>query len=282
MHFADELVGGVGLPCGGEITVWVEPMDEPLAEFLELSRRGEAATLITRMVDGRLPVSRQLLGPGDAVEPGGPESTEPSSGLNDPGALEEFAGPAGPDVFIDVALPAPKLILIGAVAVAVELSAIAAVAGWRTFIADPRSRFATADRFPAAEQVVATWPQAAFQRWSPLGVDAAVAVLSHDRKIDDEAVIAGLASGAGYVGAIGSRRATAARRERLLAAGLAAEQLERLSAPIGLDLGGTTPAETALSIFAEIIAARNRRAGGRLSAATGLIHGPAQHSTVSS
>jgi xanthine dehydrogenase accessory factor len=120
----------------------------------------------------------------------------------------------------------------------------------------------------------------AFERWAPLDANTAVAVISHDRKIDDEAVMAALASGAGYVGAIGSRRATAARRQRLLAAGIGQKQLERLSSPIGLDLGGNTAAETALSIFAEIIAARNRRDGGRLILADGPIHAGAASERV--
>ena len=109
---------------------------------------------------------------------------------------------------------------------------------------DPRGFFARPDRFPEAEEVVAAWPQEGFAR---LGIDraTAIAVLTHDPKLDDAALTIALRSEAAYVGAMGSRRAQAARRERLLAAGLTDADLERLAAPIGLDLGATSSEETA-------------------------------------
>ena len=116
------------------------------------------------------------------------------------------------------------------------------------------------------------WPSAAFKRLG--GIDRAtyIAVLTHDPKLDDDALTAALDSEAPYIGAMGSRRAQADRRERLLAAGVAEDKLDRIAAPIGLDLGALTAEETALSIMAEIVAVRNGREGGRLSQATGRIH----------
>jgi len=135
-----------------------------------------------------------------------------------------------------------------------------------------RARFATPERFPEAEEVVAAWPDAAFERIG--GIDRAtyVAVLTHDPKLDDAALTLALRSDAPYVGAMGSRRAQASRRERLLAGGLAEAEIERIAAPIGLDLGAVSAEETALSIMAEVVAIRNGREGGRLSHAGGRIH----------
>jgi xanthine dehydrogenase accessory factor len=179
---------------------------------------------------------------------------------------------AGVSLFVDVTAPPPRLIVFGAVDYSAALCTLARSAGWRPFVCDPRSQFATPERFPDAEQVVAAWPREAFERLG--GIDRAtfVAVLTHDPKLDDAALTIALRSEAPYVGAMGSRRAQERRRERLLAAGLDEELLERLSAPIGLDLGAVTPEETALSILAEVVAVRNGRAGGRLSHSASRIH----------
>lgn len=175
-------------------------------------------------------------------------------------------------LFVDVVAPAPRLVVFGAVDYAAALCRLARAAGWRPFVCDPRSQFATPERFPDAEQVIAAWPEEAFARAG--GIDRAtyVAVLTHDPKLDDAALSIALRSEAPYVGAMGSRRAQAQRRERLLAAGLDEELLERIAAPIGLDLGAVSSEETALSIMAEVVAVRNGRDGGRLSNAAGRIH----------
>src|SRR5262245_13465975 len=175
-------------------------------------------------------------------------------------------------IFVDVTAPAPRLVVFGAVDYSAALCRLARAAGWRPFVCDPRSQFATAERFPDAEEVIAAWPEEAFDRIG--GIDRAtyIAVLTHDPKLDDAALTIALQSDAAYVGAMGSRRAQAQRRERLLALGLDEELLERIAAPIGLDLGAITPEETALSIMAEVVAVRNGRGGGRLSEAAGRIH----------
>jgi xanthine dehydrogenase accessory factor len=174
-------------------------------------------------------------------------------------------------LFVDVTAPPPRLVLFGAVDFARELCRMARAAGWRPYVVDPRGRFATQERFPDAEEVLVCWPEAAFAK---LGIDRAtyVAVLTHDPKLDDAALTEALASDAAYIGAMGSRRAQARRRERLVDLGVTDEQIARIAAPIGLDLGGLTAEETALSIMAEVVAVRNGREGGRLSRASGRIH----------
>jgi xanthine dehydrogenase accessory factor len=175
-------------------------------------------------------------------------------------------------LFIDVTAPAPRLVIFGAVDYAAALSRLARAAGWRPFVCDPRSQFATRERFPEAEKVIGAWPEEALSSLG--GIDRAtyIAVLTHDPKLDDAALTIALRSDAPYVGAMGSRRAQAKRRERLLASGMDEELLDRVAAPIGLDLGAVTPEETALSIMAEVVAVRNGREGGRLSRISGRIH----------
>ena len=177
----------------------------------------------------------------------------------------------GVSLFIDFAAPPPRLILFGAVDFAASLCRMARAAGWHPYVVDPRSRFATNERFPDAEEIVVGWPREAFDR---LGIDRAtyIAILTHDPKLDDAALEIALAAEPAYIGAMGSRRAQAKRRERLLAAGVPESELARIAAPIGLDLGGLTAEETALSVMAEVVAVRNGRDGGRLSNASGRIH----------
>jgi xanthine dehydrogenase accessory factor len=175
-------------------------------------------------------------------------------------------------LFIDVVAPPPRLIMFGAVDFAGALARMARAAGWRPYVIDPRGRFATRERFPDAEEIVVGWPEEAFAQIG--GIDRAtyIAVLTHDPKLDDAALELALRSPAAYIGAMGSRRAQEKRRERLVERGLTDEELQRIAAPIGLDLGGLTAEETALSIMAEVVAVRNGRSGGRLSQASGRIH----------
>jgi xanthine dehydrogenase accessory factor len=175
-------------------------------------------------------------------------------------------------LFVDVTAPPPRLVMFGAVDFAGALARMARAAGWRAYVIDPRGRFATRERFPDAEEIVVAWPEEAFGRIG--GIDRAtyIAVLTHDPKLDDAALELAVRSPAAYIGAMGSRRAQEKRRERLVDKGLTDEELGRIAAPIGLDLGGLTAEETALSIMAEVVAVRNGRSGGRLSSSSGRIH----------
>ncbi len=173
------------------------------------------------------------------------------------------------ELFIDVTAPAPRVLIFGAVEYASHLAHFARVTGWRPYVIDPRAQFATPARFPDALEVVVAWPQSALEQLG--GIDRAtyVAVLTHDPKIDDEVLQLALSAQPAYIGAMGSRRAQVERRERLLAAGVNEDELARISAPIGLDLGAISSEEVALSIMAELVAVRYGRSGGRLSARSG-------------
>lgn len=177
------------------------------------------------------------------------------------------------ELFIDVTAPAPRVLIFGAVEYASHLSRLARAIGWRPYVIDPRGRFATRDRFPDAIDVVVAWPQKAVEQLG--GIDRAtyLAILTHDPKIDDEVLKLALSADPAYIGAMGSKRAQAERRERLLASGVAEDDLARISAPVGLDLGAISPEEVAVSILAELVAVRHGRDGGRLSRRNGArIH----------
>ena len=160
------------------------------------------------------------------------------------------------EVFFEVHRPAPRLVIVGGVHIAIDLIHFAKPLGFRTYLVDPRTAFATPARFPHADQIVNRWPDEALPEIGLTG-DTSVVVVTHDPKLDDPALKVALPSPAFYVGALGSPKTHARRVERLLAEGVADEHLRRLHAPIGLDIGGRTPAEIALSIMAEIVATRN-------------------------
>ncbi len=281
LHYgvADEDAWDVGLPCGGEITVWVQgyAAGDLQARFTELAQSGLRAALVTAVAGTPQPGARMLV-----RDDGDPEGTLGVPEL-DAAALalarealwserNELHEHGEAKLFIDVAAPPPRLIIVGAVDFAAQLSEVARLAGWRPFVIDPRARFATQARFPAAERVIVAWPEEGFAQLDPIDPATAIAVLTHDPKLDDAALIAALHSEASYIGAMGSRRAQGRRRERLLAVGIDPALLERVSAPIGLDIGALSAAETALSIMSEIIALRRGRSGGRLIEARGRIH----------
>jgi xanthine dehydrogenase accessory factor len=162
----------------------------------------------------------------------------------------------GVEVFFDVHRPAPRLVIVGGVHIASDLIHFAKPLGFSTYIVDPRTAFASPERFPHADHLVQRWPDEALPEIG-LARETSVVVVTHDPKLDDPALLVALPSPVGYVGALGSPKTHAQRVERLLASGLTREQVDRLHAPIGLDLGGRTPAEIALSIMAEIVAVRN-------------------------
>lgn len=163
----------------------------------------------------------------------------------------------GRRVFLTVQMPAPRLVITGAVHISQSLAPMAAAIGLDVVIVDPRTAFATPERFPGID-LRAQWPEEALPG---IGLDAftAVAALTHDPKIDDPALSAALVAGCFYVGALGSRKTHGARLERLAARGMSREALATLRAPIGLDIGAVSPAEIAVSILAEIVATLRRR-----------------------
>jgi xanthine dehydrogenase accessory factor len=223
-------------------------MDLATLEMLNAARRDRRpAILVTDIATGR----SRLVGPDDLGSEGS-LAAELTARFRS-GVSGMVAGPGGEPVFLTVQLPPPRLVMIGAVHISQALAPMAALAGFEVTIIDPRTAFATVERFPDV-RLIAEWPKDALPK---VGLDAytALAALSHDPKIDDGAIAAALASGCFYVGALGSRKTHAKRIERLRAAGVSDSDLGRIRAPIGLAISAQSPAEIAVAILAEMIAA---------------------------
>jgi xanthine dehydrogenase accessory factor len=183
-------------------------------------------------------------------------------------------------VFIESFAPPPRLLIFGAVDFTAALTRVGKVLGYRVVVVDARPVFATTARFPMADEVVVDWPDRYLAaNGADLGPRDAVCVLTHDHKFDVPAVVAALATRVGYLGAMGSRRTDTERRDRLRDAGVTDDQLARLMAPIGLDIGARTPEETAVSICAEIIALRTGRRPPSLRDTEGPIHARGEHAS---
>lgn len=226
---ADAAAWEVGLPCGGEIAVMVQPV----------SAEGFDPELFDRIAAAR--------DAGDALT----VSTDLASGHSDARPLETG------QVFVNRYDPPRRLLIVGAVQIAQSLAQLATTLGIETVVIDPRARFLTEERFPGVT-LDDRWPDEAIAAYRP-GPSTAVVTLSHDIKIDDPALIAALSSDAAYVGALGSRKSHAARRERLATAGMTPEQIERIDAPVGIDIGAIGPSEIALSVAAAMIGAFHDR-----------------------
>jgi xanthine dehydrogenase accessory factor len=250
---SDDQAFEVGLPCGGEIDVFVREYDRELYERIGERR----AVVFTDVEDG----SQRLVFEGD-------------EGVADEllrGAHSKLVELEGRKVFADVFGPPPRLFVYGAVDTAEALCHAAKQIGWRTIVADARAKFATKERLPSADEVIVAWPEEALAQVQPDHATAVI-VLTHDDKFDLPALVGTLATDAFYIGALGSRRNQEKRRERLLEAGVSEEALERIHGPAGLDIGAHSPAETALSMLSEILAVRASRSGGPLREAKTRIH----------
>jgi xanthine dehydrogenase accessory factor len=265
---SDDLALQVGLPCGGEIDVFVGVPDERIAErLLEVARNEEYAVHFTVLDDGR---ELLVLESGERLGDGPVELAEHADELIRAGRSRVLEL-EGLRVFADVFGPPPRLVVFGAIDTAEALCKAAKMIGWRTIASDARAKFATRERLPSADEIVVAWPEEALAQIRP-DAHTAVVVLTHEERFDIPAVAGALASDAFYVGAIGSRRTQEKRRERLLETGVDEAELERLFGPAGLDVGASTPEETALSILAEIVAVRAGRSGGPLRESSGRIH----------
>ena len=269
---SDDLAFTVGLPCGGEIDVFVEEPDRALLDrLLQVVERDERAVLFT-VVEGE-PLGAELLVTEEGERIGsGPDDVL----LHFDEVLREgrnrLLDVVGGKVFAEVFGPPPRLLVFGAVDTAEALCAAAKLIGWHTIVADARGKFTTADRLPSADELIVAWPDEALAQVRP-DHHTAVVVLTHDDKFDVPALKGALETEAFYVGALGSRRNQARRRERLLEAGVDEAALERIAGPCGVDIGAATPAETGISILTEILATRGRRPGGPLKHEQGSLHG---------
>lgn len=234
-------------------------MDPFVLKSLNAERRARrAAIAVTDLGDGR----DRLVKEGDAVagELGQAIARAFRTGNSGTVAVD------GRNFFLNVHLPQPRLVVIGAVHISQALAPMAKIAGFPLEIIDPRTAFATPDRFPDV-QLDAEWPEDVLAR-RPLDSYTALAVVTHDPKIDDFPLKAALEAGCFYIGALGSRRTHATRLERLVGLGLSEAQLARINAPIGLDIGAATPAEIAVAVLAQVIEAfRSRGVVGQAKAA---------------
>jgi xanthine dehydrogenase accessory factor len=263
---SDEEAWEVGLACGGTIQVLVEPSWALDSVYDLLKRRLEARDpmAVISVLDGAPDyANRKLMVLGNGHTEGNldiPGQTQTLVAKTLELLAKESCGVLDLEddtsLFVEVYPSPPRLIIIGAVHIAQPLISIATVAGFDTIVVDPRRAFATRERFPHATDLVQAWPQRALPEMV-LNSCAYLVVLTHDPKLDDPALEIALRSGASYVGALGSRRTNRKRVERLREAGLTEEQISRLHAPIGFDIGGRSPGEIAVSIMAEIIQVRN-------------------------
>jgi xanthine dehydrogenase accessory factor len=223
-------------------------MKRPLLEqLLALRAAGTAAVLITDPRTGRQFLLSEGDGIGDLPIDGGLRAMAGEALAADRSGLCDT--PAGP-LFLRVYSPPLRLIIVGAVQIALPLSRIAALCGYAVTLIDPRSRFAAREMF-AGCQVIDDWPDAALPGLRP-DRRTAVVTLTHDPKLDDAALGAALATPAFYIGALGSRRSHQARLQRLTARGVAPERLQCVRGPVGLDIGARSAAEIAVAIIAEI------------------------------
>ena len=262
---ADENAWEVGLACGGTIQVFVEPAWALDGIYTSLKKNLETRhpMAVVNVLHGESDVlNRKLIVYPDGHTEGDlkiPDEKIVSKTLDllvrETGGIIELDD--GTSLFIEVYPLPPRLIIVGAVHFADPLVTIANALGFDTILIDPRKAYATRERFPHAKEILVEWPQEALPKML-LNHSAYLVILTHDPKLDDPALQISLNSGARYIGALGSKRTNRKRRERLLLAGLDEEQINRLHAPIGLDIGGHSPGEIAVSIIAEIIQVRNR------------------------
>ena len=272
LHFgvSDEEAWEVGLACGGEIEVIVRTLDVGLFEVLQKGWECQQSIVDAIVVNGPTEIvgCEFLLKEDESVlgisarshEEIVPVIADRIRGIKTSGSITIQIDPFGSvEIFVDVIQPQPTLVIVGGVHIAISLVTLANTLGYRTIVIDPRKKFGSLERFPHANQIINAWPETAFNEIN-LTVSTAVAVLTHDPKIDDLALKSALPSLAFYVGALGSQKTQSTRCQRLLDVGLTMEIIERLHGPIGLALGGSSPEEIALGIMAEIVQVRNQKA----------------------
>lgn len=276
-------LGAPGLVCGGSITVWVHEIGASAAELLASDDEG---VIITRRAAGQ--IVQSALTPREALEL---ECALPDGATGESGALQDartraatwlrhgqsrtelFSPAADEQVFFEAAGRHRLLVVVGSSGYTDALCAQARLLGYETVLIEPRPRFAAG--VTLADEVIGSWPEAAFAKLvaaDRINRDSAVIVCTHDSRFDEPALVAALETSAGFIGALGSRRTSADRLARLRDRGVAPDHVERIQSPVGLDLGGATAAETAVSIMAHIIANRSGRTGAPLRQTQGPLH----------
>lgn len=259
LHFdtADENAWEIGLPCGGSIDVLIEHLNQEHFRFLRERLRENEQVVAVTVIRGPEALLGEKIAFARRGEPFGTARTTlferlmraarplTSSAIVDIGE--------GMEAFVDVIPPATTMVIVGGVHVGLALARLARIVGYRTVVIDPRKTFGNAERFPDVDRLLQVWPDEAY-RMIELTPETAVAVLTHDPKLDDPALAGALRSAAFYVGAMGSARSQEQRRTRLQRLGLTQAEIARIHGPIGLDIAAATPEEIGLSILSEVVA----------------------------
>jgi xanthine dehydrogenase accessory factor len=289
--YSDEDAFAVGLTCGGTIHLFVEPVEEQLADgaiysMLDAATSASEPVALVTVVGGVGVGAKLLVRPGAAPVGtlGDPDLDrvvsrdalgELEAGLSSTRHYGEHgeAREEAVSVFIESFVVPPRMIIFGAVDFTAALASVAKLLGFRVIVCDARAVFATVLRFPMADEVVNLWPDKYLgEVGGGLTERDVVCVLTHDHKFDVPAIVAATQTKVGYIGAMGSRRTNEGRVVRLREVGLTDDQIGRVMSPIGLDIGARTPEETAISICAEVIASRTGRRAGSLRDTGGPIH----------
>jgi xanthine dehydrogenase accessory factor len=270
----------VGLTCGGTLRILIERLDPSFCEALENRETLEA--MATRLDAGGIGRRQAVFEDRIVGSLGAPDlDAAVAQEARDGTALAEphlrTYGEAGEphgdvEIFLERIAPRPEMYVFGAIDFAQAMVRTGRAIGFHVTLCDARAAFATPTRFPEAHRVVVAWPHE-FLANAPVDERTAIVVLTHDEKFDLPLLTLALRTRAGYIGAMGSRNTNANRMKSLARAGLTPDELAKLSAPIGLDIGARTPEETAIAIAAEIIALRHHRTGGRLTHAQGPLRG---------
>ncbi|TAM60019.1 XshC-Cox1 family protein [bacterium] len=280
---SDEQGLSVGLTCGGTIHCFVQPLydefpvlaealrrDEPIALCVEIEGPDRGATMLVRR-DGTSEGSLGNEGLSHRVREDANSCLARGSSATREYGLNGQPLESGVRLFIDAFVPRPELYIFGAVDFSRALVTLGRYLGYRVTVADARRAFATRKRFPDADEVVAAWPDE-FLAQAPVDERTVICVLTHDPKFDVPLLVVALRTNAGYIGAMGSRSTHERRVAELRAQGVSDDELARIRAPIGLDIGATTPEETAVAIAAEIVALRTGHPSGFLASSSGPIH----------
>jgi xanthine dehydrogenase accessory factor len=246
---ADEDAFEIGLPCGGTVHIFVTVAEQSLVGRVAAAVRDERPLALAVDVSGPSVGAQRIVDPATASD-GDVEAAAREVLKRGESALVTIAER---DVFVSSFAPRPRMYVFGAVDHAAAVASIGRFLGYRVSVCDPRAKFATRERFPDVDELAVEWPDR-FLAGAPVDERTAIVVLTHDHRFDVPLLEVAVRTPAGYIGAMGAKRTNAERRERLLANGVTEEELARVHAPIGLDIGSRTPEEVAVSVGAELVA----------------------------
>lgn len=252
---ADDEAFEIGLPCGGDVEIFAEPLaSRVIADLAAALERDAPIAYVTTVAGPVLGDPRAVALDDDSDEIA--RAAQPLIAAGTSGLIETDDR----QIFVHTLAPRPAMYVFGAIDFASAVARIGGFLGYRVTVCDPREVFLTPERFPDVDELVLEWPHHLLER-APIDERTAICVLTHDDKFDVPALRAALTSSAGYIGAMGSRLTTERRTERLLAEGIDEAELARIHAPIGLSIGSRSPEEVAVAVAAEIVSVMRKRQG---------------------